>query len=203
MHHENTCGSITLTCSECHLTYPRRDAPSHTESKCTREQLRQLRQEFATQKTQQDPAMTQLNKKVDGLGREYAAFKQQYAQDIAQLNGNIEKLRNEFATHKQQQGGAMTKLAGQLTNIETKLDGLRREFATDQQRQDQVITELPDRLTQIETKMASLNPQVERLERGNIQSYLLAVSLQHVVLPTRHPQYIFYKDLTSHLSISY
>ena len=142
MHHENTCGSINVTCPECHLNYPRRDAPSHTESKCTREQLRQLRQEFT---------------------------------DKMKLSDLIIQKHSETITHQNE-------------IIET----LRQEFATDQQRQDQVITKLPDRLTQIETKLASLHRQVERLAgEGNIQSYLLAVSLQHVVSPTRHKQDIF------------
>ena len=106
MHHEDTCGSITLSCSECALTYSRRDAPSHTENKCFKEQLRQLRQEFADKMRQNDMVTQQLS------------------ETISHQNEIIETLRQKFATDQQRQDQAMEKLVNQLTQVETKLTSM-------------------------------------------------------------------------------
>ena len=44
--HLNECSLIELTCDECKLSYRRGDASNrHTESKCIKEQFRQVRDE--------------------------------------------------------------------------------------------------------------------------------------------------------------
>lgn len=46
LNHINECSLIELTCDECKLSYRRVDASNrHTDSKCIKEQLRQVRDE--------------------------------------------------------------------------------------------------------------------------------------------------------------
>jgi ABC-type transporter Mla subunit MlaD len=74
-----------LTCSDCDLNYPRKDASLHTENKCINEQLRQLRQNFAIYKQQQD-------QKINGLTDELNQTKTKVAQHDTQIISSTQRL---------------------------------------------------------------------------------------------------------------
>lgn len=72
--HEDDCGSIELTCSDCGLAYVRSAAHSHSETKCLQEQLLQrdliigrIRTEFDNYRDQQTEMMKKLTDKLDQL----------------------------------------------------------------------------------------------------------------------------------------
>lgn len=82
--HITICGSIQLTCTECHLIYNRSDAPLHTETRCLREPILQrdavylrLRTDFDNYQNQQMEIMKRLQEQTtifENLNRRFDAI---------------------------------------------------------------------------------------------------------------------------------
>ncbi|CAF4209316.1 unnamed protein product, partial [Adineta steineri] len=84
--HENKCDLFDLTCSECNMNFKRRDTDLlHTEFKCLKEQFRQLRNQFETNKNATSQQIQHLSSIHQQLREEYEAYKQLAEEQVKQI----------------------------------------------------------------------------------------------------------------------
>ena len=100
--HEDACEQIELKCSECNLIYKRGDTTtSHTDVMCLKNQLRQLRQEFETDKQQIHEHIQKLSEKMEQLPK---TFQEVFDVNKQQTNERIQLFRQDLDIYKQQTG---------------------------------------------------------------------------------------------------
>ncbi|CAF4242222.1 unnamed protein product, partial [Rotaria sp. Silwood2] len=126
--HENTCEEIELTCSECNMIYKRGDAATvHTEIMCLKEQLRQLRQDFETNKQQASQQIQQLTEKTKPLPETIQQVQQVSETNKQQASEEIQHLQQTFEVYKQETGGEIQKIQKTFqTNKETSNNEIKQ-----------------------------------------------------------------------------